>query len=334
MGTTRLKACNIVDFLMERSSEPMDHNWLRSRLAYGSYVCPTRQVLYLETPKAACSTMKWILADLKGKSPVMRPGVNETSLAMSIHDRSQHPMANLTTVPFEIAQMALTSSEWTRFCVVRNPYARLFSAWAEKIRELSPRFRPIVQDILDWDPRSAECVSVSFSSFLHYLISSASKQVQNDAHFLPMSKLLLPDLINYTHILRLEEFPDEFGAVIARIAPEANAQTLLANHRVNTSLPLVWQDAYDKETAEAAREIAGDDFRVFGYDADSWRLQPLEPLDHLYFQAVALSAVQCRNELIDTLWSRIKTLESVVSENEALSVASSQELLKADKCSA
>jgi Sulfotransferase family len=300
---------DIVDFLAERSSVSFDRGWMLGRLAYGSYICPERRVVYLETPKVACSTMKWVLADLMGRPFQTRPTARQTSLPMSIHERSQHPMASLATVPFAVAQEALTSADWTRFCVVRNPYARIHSAWAEKIREMSPEFRPLVRQILAWDPNSAEKGSVGFPSFLRYLLTAAPKQVRDNPHWSSMSQLVRPDVFNYTDMLRLEQFPDAFESVVARIAPESNARTLLASRRANTSLPSDWRAAYDEECAAAARELAGDDFSLFGYDPDGWRQETRAPLDHASFEAAALSILQDRNELIDALWSRVAALE-------------------------
>ena len=307
-------AADIVDFLAARAAGPIDRGWLRHRLTYGSFIWPAKRLLYLETPKVACSTIKWCLADLSGRAPEPRPWIRETSLAMAIHARSEHPLPSLTTVSFKIAKQALTSKTWTRVCVVRNPYARLYSAWAEKIRELSPRFRPLAWAIRDWDPGSAENGSVRFSAFLRYLIAAASDEVRADTHWSPMAQFLMPDLINYTHILRLEDFPGAFASIIARVAPDIDALALLARRRTNTSLPSDWRGGYDEASAADARALAADDFSLFGYDLDSWRTQASEPADRAWHDAVALSVVQSRNELIDALWSRIEALEQALSD--------------------
>jgi hypothetical protein len=302
-------AGDIVDFLCKKAPFPIHRNWLCERLIHGSFVCPDRRLLYFETPKAACSTLKWLLADLTGRNWLIRPAAGETSLAMAIHDRSQHPVADLTSVPFVVAHAALTSPDWTRFCVVRNPYARLHSAWAEKIRELSPGYQSMVRAIQGWDPGSAGNGSVQFSSFLRYLISAAPPQLRDDSHWAPMSRLLLPGIIDYTHVLRLETFPNSFVSMMARVAPDLDARAALANRRTNTSLPSDWRAAYDEESAAAACTIAADDFEEFGYDPNSWREASL-PTDSAHDNAIALSVVQDRNVLIGALWSRIEMLET------------------------
>jgi hypothetical protein len=65
--------------------EPRDE--VSQRLAYASFVSLKHRLLFVETPKADSTTMKWILAGLAGQKPRPILSGDETSLAMCIHDR-------------------------------------------------------------------------------------------------------------------------------------------------------------------------------------------------------------------------------------------------------
>lgn len=307
---------HIVNFLAHQSPTAVDPNWLRQRLAYATFIWPEARLFYMETPKAACSTIKWRLAELAGGPPTLRPVAGETSLEMAIHDRSQHPLPSLLTVSPRMAQAALTSPDWTRFCVVRNPYSRIASAWAEKIRELSPRYRALACEIVAADPEATENRSASFAAFVHYLTASACAKIRGDPHWAPMSDLLLPKAIAYTHVLRLEDFPHALDELLARAADTAGMPSVAANRRVNVSLPYNWRQLYDETSAAEARALAGSDFAAFSYDPESWLAAPEAPPSPAWAESAALSAVQARNELIDALWARLTELEGKLRKKE------------------
>jgi hypothetical protein len=101
----------------------------KSRLAYGSFVADSGNYVYLETPKAACSTMKALLMELAGRQ-LPKPGALTVERVMhfNMHHKRIHQFKSLSDLDPEDALAMLVSPEVVRFCVVRNPYARLVSA--------------------------------------------------------------------------------------------------------------------------------------------------------------------------------------------------------------
>ena len=55
-----------------------------------------------------------------------------------VHDMPLYPLPNIAEVSPALRQAALTSPDWLRFAVVRNPYARLYSAWESKVLTQPP----------------------------------------------------------------------------------------------------------------------------------------------------------------------------------------------------
>ncbi|HMA48434.1 MAG TPA: sulfotransferase family 2 domain-containing protein, partial [Magnetospirillaceae bacterium] len=113
---------------MTGSSLPADRtvlDWLR----YGSYVDERRRILYVETPKCGCSSIKYLL--LGNRSFQFNPMARQTKLDMMIHDREQNPLPPLTSFAADRLEAILHGPGWHRFSVIRQPAERFFSAWRD-----------------------------------------------------------------------------------------------------------------------------------------------------------------------------------------------------------
>ena len=106
-------------------------------------VLPDLRVVYLPMPKAGCTTILWLLAELGGV-PVHTfdrsawPGV---SPALLIHDTGLWGSGRfLGDYEGEERERVLTEEGWFRFTVVRDPIPRLWSAWQSKLLLREPRF--------------------------------------------------------------------------------------------------------------------------------------------------------------------------------------------------
>ncbi len=279
---------------------------IEKRLAYGSFVGDRLNYVFMETPKAACSTMKWILSELENRTVEQKQVGKESNPAMVIHLRASHGIKNLMQIAPKQRLKLLQENNVVRFCVVRNPYARLASAWSDKIRQKEPGYERNWQLIANYtgtDP--SQCPS--FQNFVRWVVETQNPKNCNP-HWRPMANLLLPELIDYTHILHTESLANDLQNILNLIAPENNASILLKKYRTNESLPTEWQSYYDTETASLVADFFAEDFIQFDYSLNSWQAQEqsltlAEQIDSLHkkiakLEHAALNAIRSRNDII------------------------------------
>ena len=106
-------------------------------------VLPRQRVLFLPTPKAACTNVLWTLAGLAGLPPDRfdRSPLPEVSPALTVHDMNLWP-DELRLIRYEGAERerVLAEDGWLRFSLVRDPAPRLWSGWQSKLLLREPRF--------------------------------------------------------------------------------------------------------------------------------------------------------------------------------------------------
>lgn len=170
--------------------------------------------------------------------------------------------------------------EYRFFCFVRNPYARLRSAWQNKFaygheqgysrsirrRELG-RLRRFARGagIAGAEDGSA----IPFETFLSYVESQPAGT--RDHHWDDQCAVLLMDDIRYECCFRMEgEFSAGLRQIFQRIGLTGPAmETVLCTQR-NAS-PREEPPVYTPALAERVRRLYARDFERFGYDSDSWR---------------------------------------------------------------
>ena len=98
---------------------------------------------------------------------------------------------------------------------------------------------------------------------------NARKEVPYDGHFNVQTNILMPELIKYDVIGRLESFARDFEEILTPLdAPHQITATASevknATKKVHLALP------YDLQLAEQVYSMYEPDFGAFGYDSDSW----------------------------------------------------------------
>ncbi len=174
----------------------------------------------------------------------------------------------------EIVEM-LISPEWCRFCFVRNPYDRLFSAYKSKIGDPDgdPNYeeeQTEIREMFDYPQRDGRRIGiVSFRDFVRYVHDGNR---HHDSHWCVQVKRLAPEMISYDFIGRFETFQRDFKALLRRLGAPPEIVTSAEQVHGQTAkicLPAV----YDRELADTVYGIYKDDFEAFGYDRDSWMFQ-------------------------------------------------------------
>lgn len=211
--------------------------------------------LFVQTPKVASTTLKRALVKLE---------IRGTKLKLK--DIGLHPtlLTSVHVKPFQLpGQMfrgVLTGDQFKRFCFVRNPYARILSAYMDKVAGLDKRglgagFRR--QYGLD------EYASVSFKEFLDLLRFGDIGETDWDQHWRPQFILLRPDLIKYDLIGKLETFDDSYAELKTLLKDKIDDYRTIAPHKTNAADLL--DEHYTPELRAIVADLYAKDFEHFDY---------------------------------------------------------------------
>ena len=243
-----------------------------------TYVLPRWQVVYVSVPKAACTSLKWLIAEIQEEDPnrFYSALTREVGRGMTIHRRrrwQRTPM--LHRLPEE--ELAEISPErgWFVFAVVRHPTERLWSAWQSKFLLREPKWVERFGDE-PWFPRvpsTTQDVVEDFQRFAASIAAEPDQAVLRDRHFQTQVRLLTPDRTPYTRIYKTREIPELLGDLASHLRARGWNGSLDLEARNETPLrPLA--SVFSPETIRAVLDVYGEDFERFGYD----RVEP-ETLD-------------------------------------------------------
>lgn len=170
--------------------------------------------------------------------------------------------------------------EYQFFCFVRNPYARLRSAWQNKFayghlqgysrsirrRELGRLRRFAAAASL---PGGAAGTAITFETFLAYVESQPAGE--RDHHWDDQYHVLLMDDVQYTAWFRMEgQFTAGMRQIFERIGLVGDAMDRVLATQKNVS-PRDEAPVFNEALAARVRRLYARDFATFGYDAESWR---------------------------------------------------------------
>jgi len=264
----RRTAAQPLELLAEQAG--YDPKTAMSRLRYNSFVSPARRYVYMATPKAACTSMKMMIAEIEGArfDSEARPYQRETRRDMRIHQRKYLDIPTFLDLSERDRRNILSQRDgWFTFALVRNPFSRLVSVFENKIRMGEPRYRAFEERYGDGgefsDPKSA------FASFVNDVIGDPVRR-DSDPHFSAQLGIVMPKLIPYTEIFKLEEIDKALGAFRRHLLGRGYTGNVdLPN--MNSSASSSWRGYYDEPTAQMVAEIYAEDFRTFDYDPGDWQ---------------------------------------------------------------
>ena len=195
-------------------------------LRWMSFRSQRHKLLYVATPKAACTTLTWWFAELEGHADAVRAfhESGETAPELMVHDAFHRVAPEVTgLLPQDLAPV-LESDEYFRFAVVRNPYRRIFSAWQSKLLLREPlQSGPYVDcEFFNRPIRGEADLALAFEGFLEHVAAHEAPAFR-DYHWTPQANLLRPDLVSYSQIARLED-P---GDLVASLAHRLRSSPLL-----------------------------------------------------------------------------------------------------------
>jgi hypothetical protein len=229
------------------------------------------KAVYVSVNKAACTSLKWLVADLQGEDPQQfhRSLSREVSRTMTIHRRSlwrKTPMAK--RLSDERLEKISPENGWFIFAVVRHPTARLFSAWQSKLLLREPWWVDQFGD-KEWFPRVPEHgqdIVDEFTRFVRLIARDPEQDIMRNRHFAPQGWMLAADRMPYSRIYRTSEIKElltDFEEHLRGRGYDGGPLTLL---RANETPLKPIASLFPPDVIDASRMLYADDFARFGYD--------------------------------------------------------------------
>lgn len=233
----------------------------KERIHKSLHYLPGAGLVYLSSPKSGCSTVKaslWKWHDRK---------TGEETFLGDPHARGYSPF-NKTIE--QVAQDIDAVMEATVFTVVRNPFARILSAYLDKVANAPPG--ALVWSKVAPDLGFAVEDRPSFGDFLKRLATVDPDTV--NAHFAPQAGTTLAHYVRPDFLGYLERF-DAVGAFLfghgIEVADHVPHQTGAAEKVARS---------YSGSDIDLVRSYCADDFAIFGYSMDPADMPPVRPAQY------------------------------------------------------
>jgi len=245
-----------------------------------AFVVPELKILYISVAKNACTTIKWLIAELAGEDPSQfRLGAGPyVTKDEGIHVRShwQHT-PTLNQLPGDVRAGISPDNGWFVFGVVRDPRPRLFSAWQNKFLMRNPAYIQWRDE--PWYPRvpqTAQDVVEDFARFVDLLHTHPDAPVLDDAHFQPQMPYLAEHVVPYSEIYEI----GTLGSMRADLEAHVRAQGWTGDLRLGRSndTPLrATADVFAGPGRERVDAYFHEDLERFGDLWDVSRLESVPP---------------------------------------------------------
>jgi hypothetical protein len=205
-----------------------------------------------------------------------------------VHDMSIYPVPTLARVRPSLRDSALTDSDWLRVAVVRNPYARLYSAWESKLLVRPPgnkRFTKEGTNVVETE-RGID-IGASFRAFVKSLSEEPDRWL-SERHFQRQTDLVSIGEITDIEIVPTAGIADLFVRLSSRVGVPVTPR------RSNEGLGIDGTTLLDQETAERISDIYASDFDLTGADRDAYTLGEPVYLDAVAQRLLQLAAARSR----------------------------------------
>jgi hypothetical protein len=220
------------------------------------------RTVYAPVPKAACTSIKGYMRRLMGLPPLAETAV---------HDRLRNGFAYPSFLEPESLLRIFTSARpagYFRFTVVRNPFARIASAYRDLVwtdGSAPPRGGSAVETIrLDYcnrtNRRPSDVPVLTLRQFVEAISLSDARSLNR--HWQLQATLTCVNLVRYDAVVKLEELAKGQHAIMAGLGVE---EALVERLNVTRQRPDN-AGTIDEKSADIIRAVYARDFRRFGYD--------------------------------------------------------------------
>jgi hypothetical protein len=237
-----------------------------------TFVLPRWKLVFVSTPKAGCTAIKWMLADLQHlryRQFYSSPS-SETSRGTTIHQgRKLWGAATPLLRDLSDEQLAEITPDngWYVFSMTRHPGARLWSAWQSKLLLHEPRFaRTFGQE--PWFPtfpRDTDDVVRDWDRFVRAIAADPKPPIMRDIHFRPQSALLGIGRAYYDRLYDTSEFATMVDDVSEHLRRQGWDGELTLRRSNETPLPPL-ERAFPQHVLDTIAKLYAADFRKLDYD--------------------------------------------------------------------
>jgi glycosyltransferase involved in cell wall biosynthesis len=268
-------------------------------LRWNAYLSKNHKLLYISTPKVACTSLKWWFATLEGYSKALSEfeDSGESDPDLVIHDSFHKVAPHVAGLGPEELAPALVSTDYFRFAVVRNPYKRIFSAWQSKLllREPLQSRLYLEYDFFRYPIRTVEDIRSSFEAFLEHLAFKEAPEFL-DLHWTPQVDLLRPDLISYTKLSQIENVGELSQALEEHLGP--HILNPFTSRRANESLLDYSTDFITERSMDLIKMLYARDFDTFGYESSPPSSKKEYTTSELNLALHAVNLIRARHQII------------------------------------
>jgi hypothetical protein len=235
-----------------------------------TFVLGRYKVVYVATPKAACSSLKWVVADIGGEDLTSFRAVDGSPSpgTGSIHARrlwKQVPRLHELTDD-ELAEIHATNG-WHVFAVVRHPATRLWSAWQQKVLLCAPhRELKVPAGRMPAPPTTTADLVEAFAEFVVDLAGGRFERLTDDLHFQSQHHVLAAERMPYTRVYTVSELDQTMRDLDAQVRAHGGDPVPTLPSSNETPLKAL-RSVFAPETLATIREIYADDYRAwFSHD--------------------------------------------------------------------
>jgi len=224
------------------------------------HISLVHRYVYVEVPKAGCGTMKATLGALEAAR--MGPGMASRVMAAPHNRLAATPFVKPFQLPVDQLEQVLTSSDFNRFTVVRDPATRVLSGYLEKIGQGLKQSAGIVDALLDSGAEIAP-EDITLPQFLSVIAGQTSRE--QDPHWRRQVDHLGLDHVPYTAVIHLEDL-DASWQRIAELTGYAQIDQQYFC-RTSTQASRRRDEYFTPETLKSVREIYAEDYQRLDYPA-------------------------------------------------------------------
>lgn len=262
-----------------------------------AYVIEPYKVLYISTAKNACTSIKWLIADLAGEQlddePMgLFPSVSHDQI---VHRRSAFKNTKrLNELTPEVRSSISPDNGWFVFSVVRDPRARVFSAWQNKYlaHNPSPFYRRWADE--PWYPglaTSNEQIIASFGAFVDLMRTNPDHDAFADAHFRSQTFLLAQKRVPYSTIYEISELGTMVKDLETHVRANGWQGDQLAMRNVNDTPLKPYAEVFAEPVRSTIEQFYAADFAQFGARWDFGKYEQVPEWDERQLAAVRQNAL-------------------------------------------
>lgn len=229
-------------------------------------VAPRIKVLYVPTTKVACSTLKLLVSQIEGSYNeeatriVITPNISQEQ---TVHSYLVHGLTRFLDLKPKQQWEIINSPEWLRVGTLRDPLARAYSSWENRVLLRAPGTpEEIFKRCPDVLVEGHFDITASFKRFARELNADLETFITDD-HFRPQFNTLYSDQVEYHHLVRVD-VPGELQQLADVLNRRGGTNVPLA--RLNSGIGIKPPQVYDAETAKLVAEVYERDFEWYGFE--------------------------------------------------------------------